>query len=151
MNSTFKISLRYGLAMTLCLIAYFLILRLFDLHENPWLRLFNGVIMSLGVYYSIKYYKLSSKTTFTYINGIKTGLISGLIATVLFTIFMAIYMFHLDVEFTQKLLGDWFEDYGVGANILIFIIFIEGMASSVVLALGFMQFFKNSNNISQKA
>ncbi len=151
MNSTFRISLRYGLAMTLCLIAYFLILRLFDLHENPWLRLANGIIMSLGVYYSIKYYKLSSNQKFTYVNGIKTGLIAGFIATALFTIFMAIYMFHLDIEFTQKLLGDWFSDYGVGANILVFIIFIEGMASSVVLSLGFMQFFKTTNNMSQKA
>ena len=149
MNSTFRISLRYGLAMTFSLIAYFLILRLFDLHENPWLRLANGVIMSLGVYYSIKYYKLSSNQKFTYVNGIKTGLVSGVIATILFTIFMAIYMFELDVEFTQKLLGDWFNDYGVGANILVFIIFIEGMASSVVLSLAFMQFFKTTNNMSQ--
>jgi len=146
MNSTLKISIRYGLAMTLCLIAYFLLLRLFDLHENPWLRVFNGIIMSLGIYYSIKYYKLSIDKRFNFINGYKTGLVSGFIATFLFTLFMAIYMFHLDVEFTQKLLGDWFKNYKVGVNILIFIVFLEGVASTIVLTLGFMQFFKNSNN-----
>jgi hypothetical protein len=62
---------------------------------------------------------------------------------------MAIYMFHLDVAFTQTLLGDWFNDYEVGANILLFIVFIEGLASTVVLSLAFMQLFKKSRNIPQ--
>jgi len=136
--------------MTFGLIAYFLILRLLDLHENPWLRVFNGIIMSLGIYYSIKYYKLTSGNDFNFINGYKTGILSGIITTVLFTIFMAIYMFELDFEFTQKILGDWFSNAEIGANILVFIIFLEGIASSIVLTLGFMQFFKKSNNPTKK-
>ncbi|MCD2258418.1 DUF4199 family protein [Psychroserpens luteolus] len=149
MNTSFKVALRYGIFVTISLIAYFLILKLFNLHENPWLRLFNGVVMSLGIYYAIKHYKLISKDEFSYINGAKTGLVTGFVATVIFTVFMAIYMFHLDLPFTEKLLGDWFNDYEVGANILLFIIFIEGLASTVVLSLGFMQLFKKSYNISQ--
>jgi len=150
MNSTLKISLKYGISTAFSLIAYFLILRLFDLHENPWLRVFNGVIMSLGIYYSIKYYKLSSKEAFNFINGYKTGIVSGLIATAVFTLFMAIYMFHLDVEFSQQLLSDWFSNLGVGVNVLILIVLLEGVASSIVLTLGFMQFFKTSNNPKPK-
>ncbi|WP_298755916.1 DUF4199 family protein [uncultured Psychroserpens sp.] len=149
MNTSFKVALRYGIFITISLIAYFLILKLFNLHENPWLRLFNGIVMSLGIYYAIKHYKLISKDEFSYINGAKTGLVTGFVATVIFTVFMAIYMFHLDLPFTEKLLGDWFKDYEVGANILLFIIFIEGLASTVVLSLGFMQLFKKSYNISQ--
>ncbi|MGB3606092.1 MAG: DUF4199 domain-containing protein [Psychroserpens sp.] len=150
MNRSFKVALRYAGSITIALIGYFLILKLFDLHENPWLRIFNGAAMCVGIYFAIKYYKLTSGDNFSYINGIKTGLITGFITTILFTVFMAIYMFHLDVEFTQKLLGDWFSDYKVGANILIFIVFIEGMASTVVLSLAFMQLFKKSNNVPQK-
>ena len=149
MNTTFKISLRYGLSIAISLIAYFLVLKLFELHENPWLRLLNGVFMTIGIYYAIKLCKLSLGNEFSYINGAKTGLVTGFIATVVFTVFMAIYMFHLDVEFTQMLLSDWFKDYEVGANILLFIIFIEGIASTVVLSLAFMQLFKKSNNIPQ--
>lgn len=144
MNTSFSVSIKYGLYITVSLIAYFLILRAFSLHENPWLRLANGVFMCLGIYYAIKTYKSISGDEFSYINGTKTALITGFIATVIFTVFMAIYMFHLDVAFTQKLLGDWFADYEVGANILLFIIFIEGLSSTVVLSLGFMQLFKNS-------
>ena len=150
MNTSFKVALRYGIFISISLVAYFLILKLFNLHENPWLRLFNGVVMCLGIYHAIKHYKLISKDEFSYINGTKTGLLTGFIATGIFTVFMAIYMFHLDVAFTQKLLGDWFNDYEVGANILLFIDFIEGLASTVVLSLAFMQLFKKSYNISQK-
>lgn len=149
MNTSFSVSLKYALYVTGSLIIYFLLLKAFDLHENPWLRLTNGVFMCLGIYFAIKRYKSSSEDKFSYIDGTKTGLVTGFIATVLFTIFMAIYMFHLDTAFTQKLLGDWFADYEVGANILLFIVFIEGLASSVVLSLAFMQLFKNSGFVKQ--
>jgi len=150
MNPSFTVALRYGIFVTTALIAYFLVLRLFGLHENPWLRLFNGVAMAVGLFYSIKYYKLITGNAFTYVDGFKTGLITGFIATILFTVFMAVYMFHLDPEFTQMLLGEWFNNYGEGAGILVFIILIEGLASTVVLTLTFMQIFKKSNNLSQK-
>ncbi len=151
MNLSLSVSIKYGIYITLSLIAYFLVLRLFDLHENPWLRIVNGAFMCFGIYNAIKYYKLTSGDAFSYINGIKTGLITGFLTTVAFTVFMAIYMFHIDVPFTEMLLNTWFKDYEVGANILLFIIFIEGLSSTVVLSLAFMQLFKRSNNIPQKA
>ena len=149
MNTSFTVALRYGIFVTIALIAYFLILRLFGLHENPWLRLFNGLAMAAGIFYAIKYYKLLVGNSFTYVDGFKTGLITGFIGTILFTGFMAIYMFHLDPDFTQMLLGEWMNNYGEGAGILVFIILVEGLASTVVLTLTFMQIFKKSNNLSQ--
>ncbi|OUS01507.1 DUF4199 domain-containing protein [Flavobacteriales bacterium 33_180_T64] len=150
MNISFKVALKYGLFIAISLIAYFLILKLFDLHEKIWLRLLNGVVMSIGIYYAIKIYKRISKNEFSYINGIKTGLICGFIATIVFTAFMAIYIFHIDVEFTETILRDWFNDLGVGANILLFTVFIEGVSSTIILSLAFMQLFKKSYNIHQK-
>jgi len=150
MNTSFTVALRYGIFVTTALIAYFLVLRLVGLHENPWLRLFNGVAMAFGIFYAIKYYKLITGKAFTYVDGFKTGLITGFIATFFFTIFMTIYMFHLDPAFTQKLLGEWFNNYGEGAGILVFIILVEGLTSTVILTLTFMQIFKKSNNLSQK-
>ncbi|MEM5565797.1 DUF4199 family protein [Psychroserpens sp. AS72] len=149
MNTSFKVALRYGIFIAISLVAYFLILKLLGLHQNPWLRLFNGIAMSLGLFYAIKYYKRISGDEFSYINGTKTGLLTGFIGTLFFTLFMAIYMFHLDTAFTEELLGAWFENYDSGAGILVFIIFIEGIASTVVLSLAFMQIFKKSHNIPQ--
>ena len=148
MNASFSVALKYGLFITVSLIAYFLLLKLFDMHENPWLRLFNGVAMAAGIYFAIKYYKLSLGNSFSYVNGFKTGLLTGFFATVWFTFFMAIYMFHIDPAFTEKLLGEWLQNYGEGAGILVFIILIEGLASTVVLTLTFMQLFKKSRNLS---
>ncbi len=150
MNRSFSVGLKYGLLITVGLIAYFLILRLFNLHENPWLRLFNGVVMAVGIYFAIKHYKFSDKDAFTYVDGFKTGLITGFIATFLFTGFMAIYMFHLDQEFASKLLKDWFQNFSEGTGILVFIIFIEGLASTAVLTLTCMQIFKKSQNVGQQ-
>ncbi|MEZ4801415.1 MAG: DUF4199 domain-containing protein [Gelidibacter sp.] len=150
MNKSFSVGLKYGLFVTAGLIAYFLILKLFNLHENPWLRMFNGVVMAAGIYYAIKYYKLTVANSFTYVDGFKTGLITGFIATILFTAFMAIYMFHIDQEFAQKLLKDWFQDFSEGTGILVFIIFIEGLASTAVLTLTCMQIFKKSQNVGQQ-
>lgn len=150
MNTSFSVALKYGIFVTTALIAYFLVLRLFGFHENPWLRVFNGVFMSAGIFYAIKYYKLITGNAFTYVDGFKTGLITGFIATILFTAFMAIYMFHLDPAFTQKLLGEWFNNYGEGAGILVFIILIEGLTSTVILTLTFMQIFKKSSNLFSK-
>ncbi|WP_338732597.1 DUF4199 domain-containing protein [Mangrovimonas cancribranchiae] len=147
MNSTVAVSFKYGLFTAIMLIAYFLILKLFGLHLNPWFRLFNGVLMAVGIYMAIKLYKLISGASFNYVNGFKTGLLTGFWGTFLFAVFMAIYMFHIDVEFMNTLLKDWFQDMNRGGGILIFIILIEGLASTAVLTLTFMQIFKNSTKL----
>ena len=149
MNTSFSVALKYALFVTAALIAYFLILKLISLHENPWLRLFNGIIMASGIYFAIKYFKLKLGDDFSYVDGFKTGLLTGFLATIMFTAFMAIYMFHLDTAFTEKLLNDWFENYDNGTGILVFVILIEGLASTVVLTLTFMQLFKKSHNLPQ--
>lgn len=149
MNNSAKVSIKYGLITTILLIAYFLILKVIGLHNNPWFRMLNGLFVALGIYLAIKNYKLISGNTFTYINGFKTGLLTGFLATFLFAVFMGIYMFHLDVDFKNNLLKDWFQDYNHGGGILIFIILIEGLSSTTILTLTFMQMFKNSKNLIQ--
>ncbi|MGJ8591599.1 MAG: DUF4199 domain-containing protein [Aquaticitalea sp.] len=150
MNASLSVAIKYGLFTTAGLIAYFLLLKLFGLHENPWLRLFNGAIVAAGIFFAIKYYKLKSGQAFTYVDGFKTGLLTGFIATGIFVVFMAIYMFHLDQAFTQTILEEWFDDTDQGAGILIIILIIEGLASTAVLTLTCMQIFKKSQNVGQQ-
>lgn len=150
MTMSVRVALRYGIFMAITLIAYFLTVKLFDLHENPWLRLFNGVVMAAGIALAIKHFKLIDTEGLSYVNGIKIGIISGFTATVIFTFFMAIYMFHLDPEFTQTILEEWLRNYDSGPAILVFIIFLEGISSSVVLSLALMQVFKKSYSEQQK-
>ncbi|WMI69141.1 DUF4199 domain-containing protein [Mangrovimonas sp. YM274] len=149
MKTPFSVSVKFGLIIAVGLTAYFLLVRLIGLHENPWLRLFNGIIMAAGIYYAIKNYKAGSGSGFSYIDGFKTGLVSGVIGTLIFTGFMAVYMYHIDPAFTKLLLGEWFGNYGAGPGILVFIILIEGLTSAIVLTLSFMQIFKKSYNMPQ--
>jgi len=149
MNSSATVAIKYGIITTITLIVYFLIIKLLGLHTNPWFRLLNGLVMAYGIYTAIKRYKLISGTAFNYINGFKVGLLTGFLATFVFALFMGIYMFHIDTAFMDSLLKDWFDDMDYGGGILIFVIIVEGLASTAILALTFMQTFKNSTKVVQ--
>ncbi|MBO3096939.1 DUF4199 domain-containing protein [Gelidibacter pelagius] len=150
MNRSLSVALKYGVLVAVSLIAYFLILRLFNLHDQPWFRLANGLFMAAGIYFAIKSYKFKYNAEFTYVDGFKTGLLTGFIATGCFIIFMAIYMFHLDTGFPETILKNWFDNTERGGGILIIIILMEGLASTAVLTLTWMQIFKKSQHVGQQ-
>ncbi|MCX2681814.1 DUF4199 domain-containing protein [Galbibacter sp. EGI 63066] len=144
-----KIHFRYGLFIAIALIAYFLILKLIGWHEFIWLRLFNGLIVAYGLYAVIRLRRVLEGDKFSYYNGFKSGLFAGFLATLIFVGFMAIYMYHIDPSFPETIMGSWIKDYNQGPGILIFILIIEGFASSVILTLAFMQKFKPSWNLKK--
>ncbi|HXJ98797.1 MAG TPA: DUF4199 domain-containing protein [Gelidibacter sp.] len=150
MNRSLSVAIKYGLIITVSLIAYFLILRAFNLHNNIWLRIANGFFMAAGIYYAIKNYKYKYNATFTYVDGFKTGLLTGFIATGFFALFMAIYMFHLDKEFAHNIVKHFFNSGDQGGALLILIIIMEGLSSTAILTLTFMQVFKKSDHIGQQ-
>lgn len=83
-----SLSLRFGLVTSAVLIAYFLVLGLFDLHKNPLFSLFNSVITGFGIYEVIRLRKLQNINSFSYGEGFKTGVFTGgVIATLIFTTF----------------------------------------------------------------
>ncbi|MCH2192580.1 DUF4199 domain-containing protein [Kordia sp.] len=145
-----KKTIKYGGFIALGLILYFLLVRIFGLHENPWLRLFNGVIVAYGIYTVIRNTKKDSGAGFNYFEGFKAGIFSGFIATLVFTFFMAVYIFHIDVAFGEKIMSMSLGSVSTEPGLLLFIILIEGFASTVVLSLLFMQKFKPSWNITNK-
>lgn len=145
-----KKAIQYGSVIAFGLIAYFLIVRLLGLHENPWLRLFNGILVAFGIYKVIKDLKAERGKKFRYFDGFKAGIVSGFTATLIFTLFMAIYIFHIDVGFAEKIMAMNIGSVSSEPGLLLSIILIEGFASSVILSLLFMQKFKPSWNITDK-
>lgn len=137
--------LKYGLLITVLLIVYFLILRVFNLHTLTVLSAFNAVIFGLGIFYSIKTYKISHKN-FKYEKGFQAGLLSGAFASILFGIVMAIYMYHIDPGFPAQIMNDWNLEMNNATFILIISVLIMGLATSFVLTLAFMQLLKESWN-----
>lgn len=150
MNRSLSFALKYGVFIAIALIGYFLLLRIFDLHERPLLRLLNGLFMGLGIFLAIKSFKTDNVSGFTYVDGFKTGLLTGFIATGIFIVFMAVYIFHLDTEFPKKILADRFGSGSRDSGLLILVIVLEGLASTAVLTLACMQLFKKSNQVGQQ-
>lgn len=143
-------AIKYGIFIAIGLIAYFLLVKLIGMHENPWLRLLNGLIVGFGIYKVIKETKLAQGKNFNYFDGFKAGLTAGFVATLIFTLFMAVYIFHLNPGFAERIMDTGLDKYSGEPGLLLFIILLEGFASAVVLSLLFMQKFKPSNNIKQK-
>ena len=138
--------IRFGIAISGCLIAYFLVLALFNLHTNPLYSLFNSVITGFGIYEAIKAYKLRQEEQFNYINGFKIGLIAGTVATAVFTVFFAFYSTELNPSFYTDTMAKLSMDSSVG--LVIFAVGMLGIATTVIITLTLMQLFKPSNNLA---
>jgi hypothetical protein len=146
-----SIAIRFGLIMSVCLIAYFLILGIFNLHINPIFSVFNGVIIGFGIFETINYSKYKEGKDYNYINGFKYGIVSGGIATLIFTIFFTFFATEIDPKFIYNLLGYIGGEYEVHVGLVGFSVAIMGLSSTVILTLTAMQLFKPTYNIIQKA
>jgi hypothetical protein len=146
----FILPVRFGIATSGSLIAYFLILSLFELHTNVFYSLFNGIITGFGIYEAIKYLRIENRATFNYGRGFTAGIVTGFVATLIFTIFFAFYATEINIGFLPQLSEQWFKNENTGAGIVFFTVAIMGFATSLVLTLSFMRLFKSSNNLKKR-
>ncbi|WP_299553390.1 DUF4199 domain-containing protein [Seonamhaeicola sp.] len=146
-----KISLpiRFGLVTSAVLVAYFLILSLFDKHINPAFSFFNALITGFGVYEAVRLSKLQLSDSFSYAEGFKTGIITGFVATILFTAFFLFYSTEINSNFLPELLQTFNGKFNVDIGMVTFIVAVMGLATTVVATLSVMQLFKNSRNVPQ--
>ena len=147
----FTLPIRFGIAVSGSLIAYFLLLSLFNVHTNIFYSLFNGVITGFGIYEAIKYYRVKEGPAFNYGKGFTAGIVTGFVGTLIFTIFFAFYATEINLGFLDELSKVWFKDYNTSEGIVFFTVAIMGFATSLVLTLAFMQLFKSSNNLKRKS
>lgn len=142
--SKISISIRYGFALAASLIAYFLVLSLFDAHTKAAYSIFNMVITAFAVYDAIRTKRHELHDNFKYENGVVSGLITGIFGTILFTIFMGIYTSEINPDFLSSLSGLWSDNLDVNPLMFSFVVAIMGFATTVVMTLTFMQLFKKS-------
>lgn len=145
-----SLTIRFGLVTSAVLIAYFLILALFNKHTNPAFSFFNAVITAFGIYEAVRVNKLQNPTNFTYAEGFKTGLITGFVATILFTIFFLFYATEFNIDFLPELLKKMHGGFKTDIGMITFVVAVMGFATTVVATLTVMQLFKNSGNNSSK-
>ena len=142
--------LRFAIAISGGLIAYFLILALMGLNTNPIFSFLNAGITAFGIFEAIRFYKLEQGENFDYSKGFTVGILTGFISTIIFTIFFVIYATEFDEDFLPKLLTLIDRKYDDSIGIVAFVVAIMGFASTVVITLTAMQYFKKSWNIGQQ-
>lgn len=144
-----NLAVKYGIGITLALVAYFLLLKLIGLHNYPILSAFNGVIYGAGILMVLKQFK-DGRESFDYLVGFQLGLFTGAIATALFTFFMAFYIFQIDTQFAHAILDSWGLNYNKGGLIIIVSLAMMGFSTTLVLTLAFMQLLKESWNTAKQ-
>ena len=144
-----SIPLYYGGYIALGLIAYFLLLSLFGLHKNPVYSVLNIIIVGAGMYAMILKYRHAKGPKFKYQKGFAALFTTGVIATTIFTAFFAIYASELNPDFLTELITMWETEWFVNIGLVVFTVALMGFATSIVLALSYMQWFKNSWNTKE--
>ncbi|UAB84409.1 DUF4199 domain-containing protein [Zunongwangia sp. SCSIO 43204] len=139
----------YGALSAIILIAYFLILSVFNLHQNPVFGLLNLPIMAAGMWLLIKKYKTENLNHFNYKKGIWALFRCGVITTLIYTGFFALYITNLNPEFLKDLIPIWENDYHTNPGIAIFTVALMGFSFSAALSLTYMQLFKRSWNTKE--
>ena len=140
----YALPIRFGIATSGCLIAYFLILSLFNLHTNVFFSVFNGIITGFGIYEAIKVFKMSEGMNFNYGKGFAAGLVTGGVATMLFTFFFTVYATEINTDFLPELSEAWAREFKNFEAIVFFTVAIMGFATTLVVTLAIMQLFKSN-------
>ncbi|MGI0105437.1 DUF4199 domain-containing protein [Salinimicrobium sp. WS361] len=144
-----SVPLIYGIYIAIALIGYFLLLSLFDLHQNPAYSVFNMVITGGGIFLAIKKYRDKKLGKFKYQKGFMAGITAGFVATVIFTGFFAVYTSELNPGFQEELITMWETDWFVNIGMLVFTVALMGFATSLVVTLAIMQLYKPTWNTSE--
>lgn len=139
-----RIGTKTGFITFLALIGYFFLMKALGLVHILELRFFNFVILAVGICYSIRKLKQELKGEDFYLKGWLEGIHTSTVAIVLFALFMSIYLVYFDrdlFEHIRKNSNVWQPMNGVS----IFITLVtEAGASSVIITLAAMQYFKRN-------
>lgn len=141
-----SLGIKYGLYLFGGLVAYFLIMKLFGLHEVVELRFFNFVILIAAVYSALKYFKKKSGSVLTYFRGIGIGVLTSFVGVIPFAIFIGFYLGFMDQELMQTIKSDQaaYITY-INPFSLSFVIALEGMISGFFTTFILMQYLKTSH------
>lgn len=141
-----KLPIKYGALTALGLIVYFVLMKLLGLETNFLLRIFNFVFIVAGIYAMYRAMYNAPNDGPSYFAGLGSGIVLTVTAVIVFLVFLGAYVTYFDPDFMQIL-----EDSQIwGADLelveITFAIFVEGLASGLIISFGLMQYFKKNIN-----
>jgi len=129
-----RIAEKHGLFIAIGLLIFFFIMKALGLLHVVELRVFNVVIMALGIYGAVKKFSKKDPEEFTYFRGMGVGVVTGIIGSTLFGLFIFFYVSFIDTALMQNIIEN--EPMGRFMNpyIVSLIIAIEGIASALLVS-----------------
>lgn len=134
--------LRYGFYSFLGIVSFFLLMKLFGMEDVAELRLFNILIV---LYFSNRLARrnVHEQEHNDYLGGLASLFVANVFTVVLVSLSFMLYVKVVDHEFLQH-----FESGILWAkNITLFqamiALFLEGIAGSIIVSFGIMQYWKN--------
>jgi Protein of unknown function (DUF4199) len=147
MNNPNRVAERYGIAIALGFIAYFVLMYFLDKGSHVELRLFNLPILGVGVYFGLKKFKETHGKHINYFRALATGVSISAIGTLLFAIFVFGFLkFHPDFMTWIK------ENEPMGRHLnpymASFIILLEGVFSGLLVTFVLLNWI-DTDEVSQ--
>lgn len=141
--------IKRGVIVTAILIAYFLLMKLFGLADNIWLRTLNAIILFGGVYKSIESWKSKKKDQLPYFNGLAVGIWVSAVVAIVFSIFLFAYLSY-DTALMEKISSIPIFRLEFTPAKASLVIFFEAMFSGYIFSYMSMQFLKKSIKLEKK-
>lgn len=132
LNSPNRIPENYGLRIAASLILFFLMMRLIGLGHHAELRLFNLVILTIGIFLALRKFKQTHADHLNYFRGLIMGVATGGIASLIFGVFLFIYM-KLDTGLMQSIIENEPMGRYLNAYMAAFIVVLEGFFSGLLV------------------
>lgn len=139
-----QIGLRYGLILAGANIGFFMLMALFGLEDQIWLRFVNIAFIFLVVYKGLQYFKHHTLSYWTYLKGMGLGFYILLVAAAIFAAFMILYG-SLNSEFLSNINNS--NRIGINASPLLIalIVFLETIFYGFILVFAAMQRLKTTH------
>lgn len=140
-----SIGLRTGLVTSVALLAYFFIMKLFNLHLVLELRFFNVAILGVGVCAGIARLKREYIRGEYYLQGLAEGFFISVIATIPFALVISAYTLWVDHELLAHVAEIYSRNMYINALTIFTGLAAEGIASGTIIGFVAMQYFKRNN------
>jgi len=140
-------TIRIGLQMFFAVVAYFLLMKLFELEQITELRFFNIIIVG---YFSIKLARLNSwnKNGIEYLAGLASIFVANILNVALSVLALFFYMLFIDINFFESFSNGFLFGNASTITQICLGILIEGFAGSAILSFAIMQYWKGVKGIS---
>lgn len=146
-----KIGIVTGLFTSLALIAYFMLMKAIGLVQILELRFFNIIIVAVGVCYGIRKLKRELHEDEFYLKGIMQGFYISAVAIISFALFISVYLSYFDLSLLKYIRQKINVGWSITGLTIFLTIFMEGMASAVIITFAAMQYFKREGNETVKS